>query len=195
MINTKKSLKLILYKTLTVILCFFWGFFAIIGIANCVSRMYIYPLKNKQTVFEFADLYDLDRALVFSIIKVESSFNPKAESKAGAIGLMQITPATAQYIANMKSISEYDLKDERTNISFGCFYMKYLTKRFENLDTAIVAYNAGEGNVSLWLNNPNYSDDKKTLKDIPFAESKEYIKKIKETFTKYKKLYGNILDK
>lgn len=195
MLKTKKSLKFILYKVLTVILCAFWGFFAVLGIANCVSKAYLYPLKNKQNVFEFADLYGIERALIFAVIKVESGFDTNAQSKAGAIGLMQITPYTAKYIADLQGIEKYDLKDERTNINFGCFYIKYLMNKFKNTDTAIIAYNAGEGNVSLWLNNSEYSEDRITLKKIPFTESREYIKKIKETFAKYKKLYGNILDK
>lgn len=178
-----------------VLLCVFWAFFAVIGISNCVAKTYLYPLNDKQLVFEFADLYDLDRALIFSIIKVESDFDADAKSHAGAIGLMQLTPSTAKYIADMQGIEKYDLLDKRTNVNFGCFYLKYLIRKFKNADTAIVAYNAGEGNVSIWLNNPDYSNDKLTLKFIPFSESRDYVEKIKETFAKYKKLYGNILDK
>lgn len=195
MMKFNVSFKKFLYKAIWIILCVCWGFFIVLGMTNCVTKTYLYPLKYKEIVFEFADAYGIDRALVFSVIKVESGFNKDAESNSGAIGLMQITPNTAKYLASLQDIEEYDLKDERTNIHFGCYYLKYLTNKFENQDTAIVAYNAGEGNVSLWLNNSNYSDDKITLKNIPFPESREYIKKIKKTFTKYKNLYGNILDK
>ncbi|MBQ8426756.1 MAG: lytic transglycosylase domain-containing protein, partial [Clostridia bacterium] len=170
-------MKKILYKILTVLLCAFWGFYALLGMANCVAKKYLYPLKNQQTVFEFADVYGLERALVFAVIKVESGFDENAESRAGAIGLMQITPDTAKYIADLQGIEKYDLKDQRTNVNFGCFYIKYLMQKFKNADTAMVAYNAGEGNVSLWLMNPEYSDDRITLKYIPFPESREYIKK------------------
>lgn len=195
MLKSKRSFKWILYKVLTILLCLFWGVFTLFGMSNCVARTYLYPLKNRQTVFEFADIYGLERALVFAVIKVESGFDENAESHAGAIGLMQITPETAEYIANLQGIEKYDLRDQRTNVNFGCFYIKYLMQKFKNTETAIIAYNAGEGNVSLWLNNPEYSNDKSTLKVIPFKETCEYIKKIKETFVKYKKLYGNILDK
>lgn len=195
MFNVKKSMKSVLYKSLTIILCVFWGIFALIGMANCVNKAYFYPLKHKQIVLEYADIYSLDRALIFAVIKVESGFNPNAKSSAGAIGLMQITPDTANYIASMQGIKTYDLTDARTNVNFGCFYIKYLMNKFINPETAMVAYNAGEGNVYFWLNNPDYSEDKITLKNIPFPESREYIKKIRQTFAKYKKLYGNILDK
>ena len=195
MIKKRISFQKIMYKVLTVLLCVFWLFFAVLGLYNYMERAHLYPLKYKDLVFEYSELYNLDKALIFSVIKVESGFNDNAESKAGALGLMQITPKTAEYIASLQGVSEYDIKDTRTNIRFGCFYLNYLLKRFKNCETALVAYNAGEGNVSLWLNNPEYSENKITLKFIPFPESREYIKKINQTFTKYKKLYGNILDK
>ena len=92
-------------------------------------------------------------------------------------------------------VENYNLTDVKTNINFGCYYIKYLFLRFKDMNTALIAYNAGEGNVSLWLMNNEYSDDKITLKSIPFNETRDYIKKINENFSKYKKLYGNILDK
>lgn len=190
-----KSFKYILYKILNAVLCVFWSALLLLNFAQCTAKSYIYPLKFKQTVFELSDKYGLDRALIFSIIKVESGFDDQATSSAGAIGLMQITPDTARYIAKLQGIEEYDLTTPNTNIDFGCFYVKYLIVKFEDLNTALVAYNAGEGNVALWLNNPKYSSDKKTLKYIPFKESREYVEKINKTFIKYNKLYGNILDK
>ena len=129
------------------------------------------------------------------IINIESSFNPNAKSDKGAIGLMQITPKTGEYISKMLNVDEYDLYNPKTNIEFGGYYLKYLINRFQNTETAVCAYNAGEGNVSIWLNNPEFSDDKITLKNIPFTETNEYINKFKKTFTKYKKLYVDILDK
>lgn len=195
MLSNVKSFKWLIYKILTAIICLFWGVLIVLNMNTCITKKYVYPLKNKETVFHFADMYGLERALVLSVIKVESDFDKNAESRAGALGLMQITPDTAKYIASLQGITTYDLKDARTNVNFGCFYIKYLMQRFKNVNTAMVAYNAGEGNVSLWLNNSEYSDDKITLKKIPFPESREYINKINKTFVKYKKLYGNILDK
>ena len=164
-------------------------------ITRCTAINYLYPIHYKEIVYEYADYYGIDRTLVFSIIKVESDFNQNAQSNAGAIGLMQITESTGKYIANMMQVENYDLKDETVNVEFGCYYLKYLTNKFKITDTAIAAYNAGEGNVSLWLKNSEYSNDGKTLKYIPFLETREYVKKINQTFSKYKKLYGNILDK
>lgn len=191
---TNKKLKII-YRIVTVILVIFWAFFASGTLYRWGLRNYVYPLDYKDEIFTAADSYDLDRALVFSVVKIESGFNKDAESESGAVGLMQITPSTGKYIADMLKLSNYDLKDEHTNVNFGCFYLKYLLSKFENTETAVCSYNAGEGNVTLWLLNADYSDDGITLKNIPFPETREYIKNFKKTFENYKKLYGYLLTK
>lgn len=168
---------------------------ALFGLNYYVVRKHLYPLKYKEEITYYADYYGHDRALIFAVVKTESGFDDKVVSKAGAVGLMQIKEQTAEYIAKKLGAERYDLTNATDNINFGCFYLKYLLLRFENIDTALIAYNAGEGNVSAWLSNPKYSEDKKTLKHIPFNESKEYIKKIHKNLEKYKKLYRNILDK
>ena len=173
----------------------FWGMVALGLVVNFVEKTYIYPLRNSDIINEYADAYSIDRALIYSVIKVESDFDKNAISNKGAIGLMQITPKTGEYIASLNGAKSYDLMNADTNISFGCYYISYLYNRFSETETAICAYNAGEGNVSEWLKNPKYSDDGKKLKEVPFNETSQYIKKIKKTFEKYKKLYGNILDK
>lgn len=194
-INLKEKFLKTLYRTVTAILTICWILAGFCLVGQCASKAYLYPLKFKDIIFEYADYYGLERALIFSVVKVESNFNEKAVSAAGAVGLMQITPDTGKYIAEKSGVEKFDLTDAKTNVNFGCYYLKYLFLRFDDMDTAIVAYNAGEGNVSLWLNDADCSLDKKTLFHIPFSESREYIKKIKETFSKYEKLYGNILDK
>ncbi len=187
-------LKLLNIVTLIIFVCF-WGLLAVGLTVNYVEKNYIFPLGYKQIVVECSDYYGLDRGLVFSVIKTESNFKSNAVSKAGAVGLMQITPKTADYIAEMLKISDYDLLDAYTNVWFGCYYLKYLLNKFNVLNVALCAYNAGEGNVALWLNNQDYSTDNINLLVIPFKETKEYVAKILKTYKKYSELYGNILDK
>lgn len=182
-----------IYRAVAIIVCIFWMILTICLANSCVAKYYLYPLKNKQTVCEFADIYGLERSLIFAMIKVESGFDEDAESRVGAVGYMQITPDTAKYIADMLGVVKYDMKDGRTNINFGCFYVKYLISKFKNIDTAIVAYNAGEGNVIIWLNDSEYSIDGKSLNNIPYEESRQYLEKVKNTQEKYKKLYGDKL--
>ena len=111
------------------------------------------------------------------------------------MGLMQITSSTGNFIANNLNVKDYSLLNPKTNILFGCWYLKYLKNKFNNLNVVVAAYNAGEGNVANWLSNSNYSLDGKTLNAIPFSETKRYVDKFATTFAKYKKLYENILDK
>ena len=193
--NIRKKLVRLLFKTLLIYLIICWVFMAVFFAGRIIERRYFYPLKYKEVVFEYADYYGLSRALVFAVIKTESSFNKNAQSNKGAKGLMQITDKTAKYIADKLGIENYDIFDIETNINFGCFYIKYLYNKFKDIKTALVAYNAGEGNVALWLLDNAFSDDGKILKEIPFSESKEYLSKIEQNFVKYKKLYINILDK
>ena len=183
-----------IYKVLKIIVFAYAVLFCIAFLIFCGIRAH-YPIKYKEYVFAYADEYQLDSHLIFSVIKVESSFNEKAVSSAGAKGLMQITDRTGAYIAEKLGVTDYDLLDAKTSVAFGSFYLRYLYDKFENLEVVLAAYNAGEGKVALWLENKEYSADGVTLSRVPYAETEAYIEKIKKTFSKYKKLYENILDK
>jgi soluble lytic murein transglycosylase len=188
-----KRLKIV-YKLLKVIVFVYIALFCAAFLLYSVLRI-TYPIKYHSQVVICAEECNIDCTLIFAMIKVESGFNERAESHKGAKGLMQITDRTGKYVAEKLGEKDYDLKNAQTNIRFGCYYIKYLYERFENTETMLAAYNAGEGNVSAWLNDERYSADKKTLYQVPFKETREYIEKIKKTFEKYRKLYGNILDK
>ncbi len=192
--NNKKFFNLIKNICFAIVFITIFVFSATL-IFKHIQKKYFYPLLYSQSVFEFSKEYSLPPALVFAIIKTESSFDKNAVSSAGAKGLMQITDKTGKFIAKKLNASSYDLFDAKTSIQFGCYYINYLKQKFPAIETAICAYNAGEGNVASWLKNPLYSTDGKTLKTIPFNETSAYLKKIKKNFAKYEKLYGNILDK
>ncbi len=166
-----------------------------LSLVNLIEKNLFYPLKFKTEVLAAAKENGVDSALIFAVIKVESEFDESAVSNKGAFGLMQITKSTADYIAKLKGEKSYDIMDAKTNINFGTFYLKYLIDKFNNIESAIYAYNAGEGKVREWLKNKEYSDDGVYLQLVAYKETLEYGKKIKKTFSKYKKLYGNILDK
>lgn len=168
----------------------------IFSVRRIVERGVLYPLSDyKRIVVAAAIEYDIDVYMLFGIIKTESGFNSNAISERGATGLMQLTEKTAAYVAELKGVKNYDLKDSRTNVDFGCYYLKYLFGKFAVRDTVLAAYNAGEGKVSTWLKDVRYSDDGKTIKTIPIVETREYVKRINDSSAKYKKLYPNILDK
>ncbi len=148
----------------------------------------LYPLKHTALIDKYAKEYDVDSYIIASIINAESSFNKKAVSKAGAVGLMQVLPQTAKWICkqNGEEYSLEKLKDANFNIRVGTYYLKYLITKFKNLDVAICAYNAGEGVVGEWLKNEDYSDDNKTLKTIPYLETRNYLKAVKSGLLVYK---------
>ena len=139
-------------------------------------------------ITEYSEKYALERSLVYAVIECESSFNEKAVSPTGASGLMQLMPETFDWILPKKgSKEERDIFSPRQNIEAGCKYLSYLLKRFSVTETALAAYNAGEGTVSSWLGNPEYSDDRITLKQIPYLETKLYVSKVMRTAEEYKK--------
>lgn len=151
-----------------------------------------HPIKYENEIETYAEIYNLDCAIVASLINVESSYNPKAKSNKNAIGLMQIKLDTANYLNdlnNTESINEKELFDAETNIKYGCEYLRYLINKFDDINTSIAAYNAGETRVRSWLNNSQYSLDGKTLNQIPYAETKQYINKIKNNLKFYKQVY------
>lgn len=138
----------------------------------------------RKTVQEYAKF----PSLAFSVMKAESGFSEKAVSGAGAIGLMQLMPSTAKFVCEQNNITfdEKRLTEGDYNAMLGCIYLNYLLSRFTETKTALAAYNAGEGIVSTWLKNRDYSDDGITLKEIPYLETKNYIKKV----LKYQKIYA-----
>jgi soluble lytic murein transglycosylase len=132
----------------------------------------VFPIKYKSQIKYYAKQSNLDAALVASVIRAESNFNPSATSNKGAVGLMQIMPATAEFIATENDIAAYDLKDPRDNIRLGTLYLRYLLNKFKDEKTAIMAYNAGEGNVARWLG------ESKRLSKTPYPETNAYTEKV-----------------
>ena len=138
-------------------------------IALFISLKVNYPTKYSGFVDKYCAEYNLDKALVFAIISVESSFNKNAKSRVGAIGLMQIMPSTAEFIASELGVQNFDMFNAEQNIKFGCFYLNYLFAKFNKLQFVLYAYNAGEGRLNRYFKGEN----------LP-----------KETLTYYKKVIG-----
>lgn len=150
-----------------------------------------HPLKYNNEIEMYANEFNLSPELIASVINVESSFNEKAKSNKSAIGLMQVKLSTANYLNDLNrktEISEEQLFEPKTNIYYGSMYLKYLIKKFNNINTALAAYNAGETRVRSWLNSGIYSVDGKTLMYIPFNETRNYVKKVNENMNFYTKI-------
>ena len=129
----------------------------------------------------------LDPALVYAVMKAESNFQEDAESDAGAVGIMQLLPSTAAFVCEREGVpfDAVRLKEGEYNVTLGCAYLGYLMEEFVE-ETALAAYNAGEGRVREWLKDGRYSANGRTLFHIPYLETARYLKKI----SFFRKIYG-----
>ena len=152
---------------------------------------WLYPRPYEEIVRREAAEFGLEENLVYAVIRAESGFDEQAESHAGAHGLMQLTEATFDWISSLHPPENggKDLFDPSDNIHCGCALLRLLLDQYGSLDVALCAYNAGMGNVSGWLQGGEYSDDGKSLHTIPFPETKAYLRKVKENYKMYQKLY------
>ena len=154
-----------------------------------------HPLLYPELIDQYAAAQGLDPELVAAVILCESSFDPQAESRLGARGLMQLMEDTASWIAHRLGEDgegyTFDLLyDPGVNIRFGTWYLGYLSARFSGDPTKIVcAYHAGQGNVDSWLKNPDYSSDGVTLDVIPTADTATYASRVLRARDVYKKYY------
>ena len=189
----KISLSSISILTLTIILAASVIFGVLYSIVVEAIEKRTYPRKYEEFVVKYAAEYGLPEKLIYSVIKTESDFDPSAVSHATppALGLMQLTEETYEWVASKlkESPSAFDIYDPDTNIRYGTWYLSYLYGRFESLDVALAAYNAGPGNVSKWLGDSEYSSDGETLDYIPFKETRNYVKKVENAMEIYDRLY------
>ncbi len=150
-----------------------------------------HPVKFESEILLYSSEFNLKPSVVASIINIESSYRKNAKSNRNAIGLMQIKLETANYLNMLyghENLTEEELFKPNINIKYGCMYIRYLMNKFEDEETALCAYNAGETRVRSWLKS-NYSPDGKTLDFIPYKETKNYIIKYKQNLKFYKKVY------
>ena len=154
------------------------------------------PLRHDDIIRQQARDKDLDPALIAAVIYEESKFRDQT-SHAGARGLMQITPQTAEYIARKSGGTHFeqgDLAKPQINIAYGSFYLRYLLDRYDgNDELAVAAYNAGETNVNRWVRQAGGPDDFDKTDDIPFAETRSYVKNVLERRGEYRDHYGDEL--
>lgn len=161
----------------------------IIGIIEYIPKVieYLFPYNYNIYVESAAERYGVDKSLVYAVIKAESNFDAKIESKRGAKGLMQLMDGTASWCAKKMGLESYDIFEPKDNIEIGVFYLSYLLDYYNgNEKSAISAYNAGHGNVDEWIADSTYSSDGENLDEIPFSETEKYVRKI----MLYKKIYN-----
>jgi soluble lytic murein transglycosylase len=154
------------------------------------------PLRHEDIIRQQADQKGVDAALLAGVIYQESKFRDQT-SRAGARGLMQITPNTAAFIAKRTGgvrFEQGDLATPQINISYGAYYLRYLIGHYEgNKELAVAAYNAGLANVDRWVAKAGGPGAFDTVTDIPFPETREYVRGVESKQKDYRDNYGDEL--
>ncbi len=147
------------------------------------------PLQDASTIRQQAGEKHLDPALIAAIIYAESKFEPRTSS-AGALGLMQILPETAAFIAGKSGGSRFttgDLATPAINLAYGSWYLRYLLDHYDGRELpAIAAYNAGLANVDEWLAR---REGNLTVAEIPFPETQAYVQRVLQAQQEYRATY------
>jgi soluble lytic murein transglycosylase len=151
------------------------------------------PLRHDDIIRQQAADKDVDASLIAAVIYAESRFDADAESHAGARGLMQITPDTASDIARRSggtAFEEGDLGTPQINIAYGSYYLRWLLERYGGNETlAVAAYNAGTTNVDRWI----VRDPSMKPAEIPFPETRAYVRRVFDAQRSYRKTYAREL--
>jgi soluble lytic murein transglycosylase len=146
-----------------------------------------YPLEYEHILRVHGQNHDLDPALLAAVVYVESRFDPDAESEAGAIGLMQLLPETAEGIALRTGGDRFvvaDLRDPELNVRYGSWYLDHLLDRYGSKELALAAYHAGQGNVDEW---------RRAGSRIVFPETRAYVRDVIELERVYRRVYADEL--
>lgn len=154
----------------------------------------MYPRTYQELIETYSAEYDVDPYLVYAVCKIESNFDPKAQSNVGARGVMQMMePAFdwVQYRMGDESGTTYDqMYQPEVAIQYGTCMLSLLQKEMGEDERVILAsYHAGMGAVQAWLEDPAYSSDGETLDTIPYSDTNWYVEKVLETKAIYQQLY------
>lgn len=151
----------------------------------------LYPFPFMGTIQSWSQQRQLNPMLVTALIRQESRFEPGIESVAGATGLMQVMPDTADWIAAQINLSQYDMVKPDDNVKLGTWYLDYTHREYDNNSLfAVASYNAGPGSVADWIDRFGFSDPDLFVEQIPFPETKGYVESVFENYWNYLRLYN-----
>jgi soluble lytic murein transglycosylase len=150
------------------------------------------PLAYSDVIRQQAAEKHLDPGLIAAVIYAETKFEPRP-STAGAQGLMQILPQTAEFLAHRSGATTFtvaDLATPQVNIAYGSYYLRYLLDRYGGQEVlALAAYNGGETNVDRWLHDERLDGRSLTISEIPFPQTQAYVKKVLRAQRQYRRTY------
>jgi soluble lytic murein transglycosylase len=166
------------------------------GLGEPLVREITLPLKHDDIIRQQAADKGLDPALIAAVIYEESRFRDQT-SHAGARGLMQITPDTADFIARHSGgyrFKQSDLATPQINIAYGSYYLRYLIDHYGGSETlAVAAYNAGLGNVDRWVEKAGGASEFRSAEHIPFPETRAYVENVMDRRGEYRDNYADDL--
>jgi soluble lytic murein transglycosylase len=167
-----------------------------VGPLGDVVREVTLPLRHDDIIRQQAADKNLDAALIAAVIYEESRFRDQT-SDAGARGLMQITPETADFIARRSGGNRFrqsDLATPQINISYGSYFLRFLIDHYGGSETlAIAAYNAGQTNVDQWVAEAGGAESFDASEDIPFPETRAYVDNVQDKRDDYRDHYADDL--
>lgn len=155
-----------------------------------------YPLKYADAIRAAATEHRVPPDLVAAVIWRESDFDPAARSTQGAVGLMQVLPETAEFIADQPGnpgVPADRLAEPEANITLGVWYLHYLIDKYGDEQVAIAAYNGGETNAAKWARDAGVKGRPLTLDDIPFPETRAFVKSVRDARAIYRRVYAREL--
>lgn len=153
----------------------------------------LYPLPYRAEIVHWSREYGHDPLFIAAVIRVESKWQATAVSRKGARGLMQVMPETGSWAAKKLGLANFEtdlLYDPGTNIQIGCWYIDSLRDQLGG-DTilAMAAYNGGLTNVKRWLERSEWTGEGSTVEQIPFGETRDFLKRIMSDYARYRWLY------
>ena len=154
----------------------------------------VYPFPYRDMVMSFAEERGLDPYLLAGLIRQESAFVPDIVSHAGAVGLMQVMPATGRELARAVGPQAFQrdaLTTPEVNMHLGTRFLSDLLRRYPDLPLVLSAYNAGPSRANRWQRFPEAADPARFTERIPFAETRGYVKNVTRNRALYRFLYGD----
>lgn len=186
------------FKTLLSVLALLLALAAAAGFhiynSDWFQKKYLYPFPYRDKVFANAAANEVEPFLVAAVIRTESKFVAAARSPKGAMGLMQMMPETGQWVAEQLGEGGFAaemLYDPDVSIRFGTWYLASLQKEFRDNEVLVLAaYNGGRGNVKQWMRQFGWEQNFRDIEQIPYRETREYVKKVLHAKERYRDLYG-----
>jgi soluble lytic murein transglycosylase len=154
---------------------------------------YLFPMPYRETILKNAKENELDPYLVAGLIRQESEFNPEAVSRARALGLTQLMPATGGMMARRAGIAGFQsrmLFDPQISLKLGTSYLRSQLDLWNgSLEQTLAAYNAGPGRVKQWTSGETFREPAEFVESIPFNETREYVQSVMRNAAVYRQLY------